>query len=169
MIRPMPAVLLCALGMGLCAQEAPRSRPFLVHLGTGQVDPGAGSLTPVVELGVPILNSLGSYLGAYAGATSWSRGSYAPSSVAAGSLLQKKAYWGGAYWGDRFWTVGAAAEWASQATYTPPVHANDWYSGITRNRFGAGGFVSLHRPGGLGAFVRAGSASGVGAGLSLNF
>lgn len=151
---------------GLSAQE---TKPFFVHLGAGKLDAAAESFTAVGEAGVPILKNLDAFLGVFAGASAWSRGAYVPSSVTAGSLLQKKAYWGGAYWGGRIWSLGLAAEFGVRETYTPPVYSNDWYTGVTRNQAGAGGFVSIRMAKGFGAFLRAGTLSGAGAGLSLNF
>jgi len=170
MNRTLAAGLIFFSTMGLSAQEDGRTpKPFFLHIGVNKIDSEAESFTAVGEVGIPVLRQGLSYIGVYAGGTSWSRGSYVQSSVSEGSLLKQSSFWGGAYWGDQFWTVGLAAEYGSKQTYTVPTYTNAYYTGITKNQFGVGGFAALHWKNGLGAFIRAGSESGVGAGLSLNF
>jgi len=169
MTRHLTTTILLMAALHLGAQEAPGDRPLFLHLGVAKADSEAQAFTVFGEAGVPVVRAGLTYLGVYAGATSWNRGAYVPSAVVAGSLLRKQAWWGGAYGGGRFWTGGLAAEYGNRTAYTLPVYADDYYTSITRNRFGAGGFIALHGGNGLGGFVRGGSQSGVGAGLSLNF
>ena len=164
------AVILCGFVPNLSAQEDIQSgKPFLIHLGVNKVDSGAGSFTVLGEIGVPILRRGLHYVGLHAGGNGWQRGSYPANSLAPGDLLEKTAYWGGAYWGGPFWTMGAACEYGEKITYQVPVYETNWANSTSKNEFGANGMVSLHGKNGFGAFLRAGTFSGFGAGLSLNF
>ena len=170
MTRILRQVALCGLSLCAFAQEDTLSgKPFFVQVGVNKIDSGADTFTVVGQVGVPVLKRGLSQVGVFAGVTQWKRGAYVASGVVEGDLLEKNAFWGGVYWGDQFWTGGVAAEYGKKQTYTVPRYTNDYYTSISKSQFGAGAFISLHWKNGFGAFVRAGSQSGVGAGLSLNF
>ena len=152
------------------AQEQPRpARSGFVHVGAAKLDPGAGSLTPVLEAGYPVLQWGLTCLGVFAGGAQWRRGRFSAGEVSPGSLLDKTALWAGAYTSGAFWSVGLAAEYATQQIYVTPTPANNFFNGVDQSRSGLGLFLGLHGQSGFGAFVRLGSQSGIGCGVSFHF
>ena len=162
---PRFAILLL-LPLAARAQEA---RPAFLHLGGDKVAPGAAAFSLVVEGGVPILRWGLASLGVFAGATQWRRGAFSAAGMRAGDLLDKTTSWAGVYGGSAYWSFGLAGEYARQQVYVIPTPATQFYNGINQLRAGAGCFVDLHGPSGFGAFIRAGTQSGFGLGLSWHF
>jgi len=162
---PRTAIVLLLPLAGM-AQEA---RPAFIHLGSAKVDPGAATLSLVLEGGAPILRWGLANVGVFGGGTQWRRGRFSASQVRAGDLLDKTTTWAGVYGGSAYWTLGLAGEYARQQVYAVPTPANQFYDGVDQTRAGVGFFVDLHGPSGFGAFVRAGTQSGLGFGLSWHF
>jgi len=170
MTRMLRTAALCCLPLFVMAQEETReAKPFFIEVGANKIDSGADAFTIVAQAGIPIYRRGLTYVGIFGGGTQWKRGPYSSTSVMPGDLLDKSAYWGGVYWGGQFTTLGVGPEYAKKETYMVPQYTNDWYDDVTKKQFGAQAFLSFHWKNGLGAFVRAGTQSGVGAGLSLNF
>ena len=141
-----------------------------IHVGSNKFEDALQNAA-VIQAGLPIMKLFSQYAynGIYAGGTSWSRGEYVPSGISEGDLIDKSAYWLGAYWGTETWTLGVGPEYATSKIYQRPVYANDYYTSRTEKKFGASAFVSFHWTNGFGAFLRVGSESGIGGGISLNF
>jgi len=154
----------------LSATNAPSIKSSFIHIGSNKFADALQN-TPVVQAGLPIMKLFSQYAynGIYAGGTSWSRGEYVASGIQAGDLLNKSSYWLGAYWGTETWTAGLGPEYSTLKLYQKPAYANDFYSSRTEKKFGASAFVSFHWTNGFGAFLRAGSESGIGGGISINF
>jgi len=161
---------LALLPAAAAAQETePKPAPWFVHLGADRVDPGAGAFGPVLEGGLPILRWGPTCLGVYAGATQWRRGGFTAAQVRDGDLLDKTSWWAGSYVGGAFWSFGLAGEYATWQSYATPTAGNGFYDGTGHSRAGAGFFAGLRGASGFGAFLRAGTVSGFGFGLSFHF
>lgn len=167
MTRLPRLALLACLPLAAPAQERPQ--PCFVQVGAARVDPGTPSLAPVVEAGVPVLQWGLTCLGVFGGGTQWRRGPFSASQVRPGDLLDRTAGWAGVYAGGAFWSAGLAAELAWQQVYVTPTAGGDDFNGVDQTRTGAGLFVGLHGRSGFGAFLRAGTLSGFGCGLSFHF
>ena len=170
MNRILRITALLALPLALAAQEETKdAKGFFVQVGVNKIDSGADGFTVLAQVGVPIVHRGLNYVGIYAGGTQWKRSGSLDASTPEGELTEKSSYWGGVYFGDQFLTYGAAAEFGKKTSYQTPSYGNAWYDAASKNEFGANAFIAFHWKSGFGAFVRAGSQSGIGAGLSLNF